>query len=106
MSDDNLSPAEYALRMSKYFSSLVYYNIHGLILAGVPAKDISINSLPTFDPSHKTVISIKGVPAISISVRTELDDAKIYFDEIPHCGIVAPLLQMFLERRKSQPSAI
>lgn len=106
MSDDGPSPAEQALRLSKYFNSLVYYNIHGLILAGVPAKDISINSMPTYDPSHRTVISIKGVPAISISVRTELDEEKVYFDEVPHCGIITPLLQMFLERRKSQPPAI
>lgn len=108
MGDGNQTPADYAFRISMNFNCLVYYNIHGLILAGVPAKDISINMRPMYDPHHKTIISIKGVPAISISVRSELDEGKIsfYFDEVPHCGIVPPLLHIFMEGRKSQPTAI
>lgn len=106
MGDGNQTPADYAFRISSNFNCLVYYNIHGLILAGVPVKDISINVMPKYDPHHKTIISIKGVPAISISVRSELDEGKIYFDEVPHCGIVPPLLHIFMEGRKSQPTAI
>lgn len=91
-------------RIANTFNALVYYSVHGLILAGVPAGDITVTDAGM--PDIERTVAIKGVPTIRVTVRIELDEQKVLFDEYFFNSPAKTHLQEFLEKRKSQPRTI
>lgn len=95
---------EYSDRISKHFNALVYYHVHGLILAGTPLTEISL--IESKMPDIETLIHVKGKPKIRVRVRFELEEHKAYLDEFYYNTCQPTHLQAFLDNRKSQPPAI
>lgn len=95
---------EYADKIARHYNALVYYHVHGLLLAGVPIADISL--IEANMPNSETTIHIKGKPKIRVRVRFELEEHRAYFDEFYYNAPQPTHLQAFLDSRKSQPPAI
>lgn len=95
---------EYALKVARLFRGMVYYNVHGLILAGTPVEDITL--VETVEPELETIVSIKGHPIVKIRMQYNAETLKMYVQELILVSINTALLDEFLASRKSQPPAI
>lgn len=93
--------ADYQAKMTRNFNDLVYYNIQGLILAGTDYRDISL--IESSAGNTSSTIYIKGLPAIKIEIKNDIENTKITFHETFYKGKFQPLLDEFVARRKSQP---
>lgn len=95
---------DFSGKITMRFNVLVYYHVHGLILAGTPIADISL--VETNTPNVEAVIHVRGKPKIKIAVRYALEENMAYIDEWYYDAPQPTHLQAFLDSRKSPPPPI
>lgn len=77
---------------------VAYYNLHGLILAGVDPRKIGVTTPAS---STSIVFSIDGKPTIRVAFVSDLANSTTHITETYFGPPIPPLLDKFMERRRA-----